>query len=127
MHAAKIDFRAPINTPSTRLLELGGLILSASCAAGPDLDVRATTTVAHSTLHVSWNKDPGNVPFYRQDNDLNPTESFSLLAQNDDGSQGTLVYTSPAGVSASVSFLGEEADGFGATAACAFTGTAMAG
>jgi hypothetical protein len=127
MHAAKIDFRTPINTPSTRLLELGGLILSASCAAGPDLDVRATTTVPHSTLHVSWNKDPGNVPFYRQDNDLNPTESFSLLAQNDDSSQGTLVYTSPGGVSTSVSFLGEEAEGFGATAACAFTGTAMAG
>ena len=127
MHAAKIDFRAPINTGATRLLELGGLVLSASCAAGPDLDVRATTTVAHSTLHVSWNKDPGNVPFYRQDNDLNPTESFSLLAQNDDGSQGTLVYTSPAGVSTSVSFLGEEGDGFGATAACTFTGTALAG
>ena len=127
LHAAKIDFRAPINTASTRLLDLGGLILSASCGVGPDLDVRATTTVAHSVLHVSWNKDPGNVPFYRQDNDLNPTESFSLLAQNDDGSQGTLVYTSPTGVITSVTFLGEEADGFGATAACAFTGTAMAG
>ena len=49
------------------------------------------------------------MPFYRQDNDLNPGESFSLLAQNDDGSQGTLVYTTPAGVSVSVEFLGEEA------------------
>ncbi len=126
-HAAKIDFRAPINTASTRLLDLGGLVLSASCGVGPDLDVRATTTVAHSTLHASWNKDPGNVPFYRQDNDLNPGENFSLLAQNDDGSQGTLVFTTPTGVTTSVTFLGEEADGFGATAACAFTGTAMAG
>jgi hypothetical protein len=127
LHAAKVDFRAPINTPSTKLLELGGLVLSAACGPGPDLDVRATTTVAHSALHVSWNKDPGNVPFYRQDNDLNPNESFSLLAQNDDGSQGTIVYTSPAGVSTSVTFLGEEADAFGATAACTFTGTALAG
>jgi hypothetical protein len=127
LHAAKLDFRAPINTPSTKLLELGGLVLSAACGPGPDLDVRATTTVAHSALHVSWNKDPGNVPFYRQDNDLNPNESFSLLAQNDDGSQGTIVYTSPAGVSTSVTFLGEEADAFGATAACTFTGTALAG
>jgi hypothetical protein len=127
LHAAKIDFRAPINTPSTKLLELGGLVLSATCAAGSDLDVRAASTVAHSVLHVSWNKDPGNVPFYRQDNDLNPGESFSLLAQNDDGSQGTLVFTTPAGVSVSVTFLGEEANGFGNTAACAFTGTAMAG
>ena len=76
LHAAKIDFRAPINTASTRLLDLGGLVLSATCAAGPDLDVRATTTVAHATLHVSWNKDPGNVPFYRQDNDLNPTREL---------------------------------------------------
>ena len=127
LHAAKIDFRAPINTPSTKLLELGGLVLSAACGPGPDLDVRATTTVAHSTLHVSWNKDPGNVPFYRQDNDLNPNESFSLLAQNDDSSQGTIVLTTPAGVSVSVTFLGEEGDGFGGTAACTFTGTAIAG
>jgi hypothetical protein len=127
LHAAKIDFRVPINTASTRLLDLGGLVLSASCGAGPDLDVRATSTVAHAVLHASWNKDPGNVPFYRQDNDLNPGENFSLLAQNDDGSQGTFVYTTPAGVTVTGSFLGEEADAFGATAACAFTGTAMAG
>ena len=30
-------------------------------------------------------------------------------------------------MSVSVTFLGEEADAFGGTAACAFTGTAMAG
>jgi hypothetical protein len=127
LHAAKIDFRAPINTPSTKLLELGGLVLSAACGPGPDLDVRATTTIAHSTLHVAWNKDPGNVPFYRQDNDLNPNESFSLLAQNDDSSQGTIVLTTPSGVSVSVTFLGEEGDAFGGTAACTFTGTSIAG
>ncbi len=127
LHAAKIDFRVPINTPATRLLDLGGLVLSATCAAGPDLDVRATSTVAHATLHVSWTKDPENTSFYRQDNDLNPGESFSLFAQNDDGSQGTLVFTTPAGVSVSASFLGEEANAFGGSAACAFTGTAMAG
>ena len=67
--------------------------------------MRATTTVPHSTLHVSWNKDPGNVPFYRQENDLNPGESFSLLTQNDDGSQGTLAYRTPAGVHVTVTFL----------------------
>jgi hypothetical protein len=127
LHAGKMDFRAPINTAPVRVLDLGGLVLSASCAAGPDMDVRAATTVAHATLHVSWNKDPGNVPFYRQDNDLNPGESFSLLAGNDDGSQGTLVYTTPAGVSVSATFMGEEANAFGGTAACAFTGTALAG
>ena len=38
---------APRSTPrATQVLNLGGLILSASCAAGPDLDVRAATTVA---------------------------------------------------------------------------------
>ena len=35
LHAAKIDFRAPINTPSTQVLDLGGLVLSATCARGP--------------------------------------------------------------------------------------------
>ena len=69
--------------------QLRGRVRTWTCAPRRPLRTRS--------LHASWNKDPGNVPFYRQDNDLNPGESFSLLAQNDDSSQGTLVYTSPDG------------------------------
>jgi hypothetical protein len=125
--AGKVDFRAPIPTASTQVLNMGGLVLSASCGAGSDLDVRASSTVAHATLHVAWNKDPGNVPFYRQDNDLNPGQSFSLLAQNDHGAQGTVAYSTSSGVSVTLTFLSEEGDAFAGTAPCVFTGIAMGG
>ena len=45
LNAAKIDFRAPGHTASTQVLNLGGLVLSAACGGGPDLDVRASSTV----------------------------------------------------------------------------------
>ena len=64
---------------STQVLNLGGLILSAACGGGPDLDVRATSSVPDSILHVSWNRDPGNVPFYRQDNDLDPGDASRCM------------------------------------------------
>ena len=90
------------------MLNLGGLILNGSCAAGPNLDVRASSSVPDSMIHVSWNNDPGNVPFYRQDNDLNPVDSFSLLGDNDDASAGTLVYATPAGANVTVTFLSDQ-------------------
>jgi hypothetical protein len=128
LHAAKIDFRAAAGTGSTEILNLGGLILRATCASGPDLDVRADTTVLNSTLHISWNRDPANQPFYRDDNDFDPGDNFQIMsAGNDDRAQGTLVYTSPDGSTTSVTFQSEEADAFGGTTNCLFTGTAMSG
>jgi hypothetical protein len=126
LDAARLDFRAATGTAPAEVLNLAGLILRASCNAGPDLDVRAESSVADSTLHVSWNRDPGNVPFYRQDNDLDPGDSFSLLATNDDSAQGTLAYTTPAGAQVTVSFQTEEGGAFGGTVACLFGGTAQA-
>jgi hypothetical protein len=126
VNAGRIDFRAAVGTATTDVLNLGGLILRASCAAGPDLQVVADTSVAHSTIHVSWNRDPANQPFYRDDNDLNPGEGFAVMsAGNDDRAQGTLVYTSPAGATTSVSFQSEEADAFAGTVNCLFAGTAL--
>jgi hypothetical protein len=126
LDAARVDFRAATGTASTEVLNLGGLILRATCNAGPDLDVRADSSVADSTLHVSWNRDPANVPFYRQDNDLDPGDSFSLLATNDDSAQGTLAYSTPAGAQVTLSFQSEEGGAFGGTIACLFAGTAQA-
>lgn len=123
--AGRIDFRAATGTASTEILNLGGLILRASCDAGPDLDVRADSTVANSTLHVSWNKDPGNIPLYRQDNALSPGANFSLLGANDDSAQGTLAYTSPDGSIVTATFQSEESGAFGGTTNCLFTGTAL--
>jgi hypothetical protein len=128
LNAAKVDFRAKAPTASTQVLNLGGLILSASCATGPGLDVRASSSVPDSLVHVSWNRDPGNVPFYRQDNDLDPGDAFSIMGDNDDASAGTLTYTTPAGANVSLTFLSDQGPVLlGSTASCVFSGTALQG
>jgi hypothetical protein len=127
LDAGRVDFRAAAGTAATDVLNLGGLILRASCAAGPDLQVLADTSVLNSTIHVSWNHDPANQPFYRDDNDFDPGDNFQIMsAGNDDRAQGTLVYSSPAGSHVSVTFQSEEADAFGGTVNCLFAGTALA-
>jgi hypothetical protein len=128
LNAAKVDFRAKVPTASTQILNLGGLSLSAACAAGPNLDVRASSSVPDSMIHVSWNRDPGNVPFYRQDNDLDPGDAFSIQDVNDDASAGTLTYTTPTGANVSVTFASDQGPTLlGSSAACVFTGTALQG
>ena len=127
LNAAKVDFRAKVPTAATQILNLGGLVLSGSCADGPNLDVRASSSVPDSMVHVSWNRDPGNVPFYRQDNDLDPGDSFSLMGDNDDASAGTVSYTTPAGANVSITFLSDQGVVLGGSAACVFSGTALQG
>jgi hypothetical protein len=127
LDAGRVDFRAAAGTATTDTLNLGGLILRASCASGPDLTVLADTTVLNSTIHVSWNRDPANQPFYRDLNDFDPGANFQIMSPgNDDRAQGTLVYSSPAGSHVSVTFQSEEADAFGGTVNCLFAGTALA-
>jgi hypothetical protein len=127
LNGGKVDFRAKVPTASTEILNLGGLVLSAACADGPNLDVRASSSVPDSMIHVSWNRDPGNVPFYRQDNDLDPGDAFAIMDVNDDSSAGTLTYTTPAGANVSVTFLSDQGTLLGNSAACVFTGTALQG
>jgi hypothetical protein len=130
LDTGRVDFRAAAGTATTDIFNLGGLILRASCATGPDLQVLADTTVLNSTIHVSWNhQTAGGVDqaFYRNANDLDPGANFSIMtAGNDDHAQGTLVYSSPAGSHVSVTFQSEEADAFGGTVNCLFAGTALA-
>jgi hypothetical protein len=127
LHAARIDFRAAVGTPTTEILNFAGLILRATCTAGPTLTVTADSAVAHSVLHIGWNKDPGNASFYRENNNLSPGANFSLLAGNEDHSAGTVSYSSPAPTEASITFQAEENDAFGSTVACFFSGTAIGG
>src|SRR2546425_2446759 len=125
LDGGRVDFRAGVGA-SAEILNLEGLILRASCGAGGNLDVRADTSVPHSVIHVEWHRDPGNAPFYRQDNNLNPGDSFAVLSQgNVDSSQGTLTFSSPAGGDASVTFLAEEGDAFAGATPCLFAGTAL--
>jgi hypothetical protein len=129
LDGGRVDFRAAAGTASTEILNLGGLILKAACNSGPDLDVRADTTVLNSTIHVSWNRDSAaqqNIPFYRNDNNFDPGDNFSIMSQgNDDQSQGSLVYSSPGGSHVSVTFQSEERNAFDGTVACLFAGTAL--
>ena len=125
LDGGRVDFRAGVGA-SAEILNLDGLVLRASCGTGGNLDLRADTSVPHSVIHVEWNRDPGNAPFYRQDNNLNPGDSFSVLSQgNDDSSQGTLTYSSPTGGDVSVTFLAEEGDAFAGATPCLFAGTAL--
>jgi hypothetical protein len=124
--ASRIDFRAAAGTPLTDILNIGGLILRASCNTGPDIDVRAATSVVNSTLHVSFVRDPSNLAVFRAANNLNPGVNFQLLGSNDDEAQGTLTYSTPAGSQVTVTFQSEEANAFGGTTACLFAGTALA-
>lgn len=130
LDGGRVDFRAAAGTATTDILNLGGLILRASCATGPDLQVLADTTVLNSTIHVSWNRDSAtqqNIPFYRNANDLDPGANFQVMTgHNDDHAQGSLVYSSPAGSHVSVTFQSEEANAFGGTVNCLFAGTALA-
>jgi hypothetical protein len=127
-NVARIDFRASPGTAQTDVLNLGGLILRASCGNGPDLALVATTTVPDSTIHVSWAKDPGNLSFYRQENDLDPNETFAVMTNpNDDSAEGTISYSTPAGAQVSVTFQSEEGNAFGNTVPCFFGGIAMGG
>jgi hypothetical protein len=126
LDAGRADFRAGVGG-SAEVLNLGGLVLRGSCSAGPNIDVRADTSVPHSVIHVEWNKDPGNAPFYREDNNLNPGDNFQIMsAGNDDAAQGTLTYSSPAGVDVSLTFLSEEGGAFAGATPCLFAGTALA-
>ena len=127
LNAAKVDFRAKVPTAATEILNLGGLVLTAACVDGPNLDVRASSSVPDAMIHVAWNRDPGNVPFYRQDNDLDPGDSFAIMDVNDDASAGTLTYTTPAGANVTVTFLSDQGVVLGASAACVFSGTALQG
>jgi hypothetical protein len=125
---ARIDFRAPVGTAQTTVLSLAGLVLSASCGAGPDLAVIATTTVPDSVIHVTWGRDPGDLAFYRQQNDLDPGESFSVMSNGNDGNaEGTISFSTNAGAQVSVIFQSEEGQGFGGTVPCFFGGIAFGG
>jgi hypothetical protein len=125
---ARIDFRAPVGTAQSTVLSLAGLVLSASCGSGPDLSVLATTTVPDSVLHVTWGRDPGDLAFYRQQNDLDPGESFAVMTNNNDANaEGTISFSTNAGSQVSVIFQSEEGQGFGATVPCFFGGIAFGG
>jgi hypothetical protein len=121
----KFAFRAAPVASSANILNVGGLALNATCNAGTQLSVSATTTVSGAIIHSggTWSTAGG---FYNEDDDFNVGESFNPLDDptsgptNNTDLQGSLVYVRQDGGVVTASFVAEE----GATN-CNFAGTAI--
>jgi len=122
--ATQIDFRADAGRSAT-VFNRGGLAISASCAAGPNLNVTVTSSVADSEVHVAALQMPASAttptPFYDDNDHFGPTSNpLSLPTSN---AQGTLTYSTPAGAVITVTFAAEQG-AFSNTRACWFGGWA---
>ena len=128
MHAGKITFYAPVGTALTEVYNFGGLVLRAACGAGPDLDVQADSTIPNALIQTSFIQGGGatDTPVHRQDNDFDAGSNFDVLAAADDSVQGTIAYAAPNSNVVTVTFVAEEANGFGSATPCVFTGTVQA-
>jgi hypothetical protein len=96
----KIDFRAPIGTGDTKVFDFGGLVLTARCDPGPNLSVKASSTVAESEFHLAGvtgtpAPNPTTTAVYSDHDHLGPGSTpVDLPARN---FQGTFTYSTPAG------------------------------
>ncbi len=123
--AQKIDFRADVGTPDTKVLDFGGLVIVARCDAGPNLVVKATSTVADSELHISGATQASGQPAavtYAEDDHLGPASpGVSFPTGN---FEGTFTYSTPAGAIVSGTVASEQT-AFNNTRACWFGGWAL--
>ncbi|HEY0438801.1 MAG TPA: hypothetical protein VGD36_01925 [Xanthobacteraceae bacterium] len=98
--ARKIDFRAPVGTGDTKVLDFGGLVLTARCDPGPNLSVKASSTVAESEFHLAGvtgtpAPNPTTTAVYSDHDHLGPGSTpVDLPGRN---FQGTFTYSTPAG------------------------------
>ncbi len=111
----RISYTAEQGTGFVDILDLGGLKLQASCAAGGDLDVRGIPADANSEVNTSFPLPAATVP------------GFNALA--DEEGAGVIAFSAPNGTVVTVQgFLHEEVDGVrGTTNDCGFFGIAEAG
>jgi hypothetical protein len=125
--AQKIDFRAAAGTADTKVLDFGGLVLTARCDSGPNLSVNASSTVANSELHISGDRIlPGGgttvTPVYLDNDHLGPNSPPVSFPPGN--FQGTFTYSTPAGVVVTGTVAAEQTAFSGATA-CWFGGWAV--
>jgi hypothetical protein len=128
--AKKIDFRAPAGTAATKILDFGGLVLTASCDAGPNLNVKASSTVADSEFHLSGvTYTPASgpnaatfTPDYMENDHFGPTSpGISLPSRN---FQGTFTYSTPGGTVVTATVAAEQS-AFNGQTGCWFGGWAL--
>ena len=131
-----VDFRE--NAGVTRVIYTrGGLVLTASCTAGPNLEVGAMTTVDHSVLHLALTRGQAagtTATLYEQKNDFLTTGAAQTLTGVKDGAlsatgghlQGSLTFSTPTGTLTTLTYAAEQGV-FGGAAAkdCWFGGMAV--
>jgi hypothetical protein len=120
----RIDFRADVGDDPKRVLNAGGLRLTASCEAGSVPELRARTTVDHSMLHV--NSQSGLAGTYIENDDFVRGDIFALLGGlgTFDSALGQIVFATPGGAVVSVDWLSEQEDAYDGAVDCAIAGTA---
>jgi hypothetical protein len=132
--ATAVDFRENPGV-SRVILNQGGLVLTASCAAGPNIDVRATTTVNHSAMHVSVERkgSPTAVLFLEKNDFLTTTAPQTITGMTDGANSatgshltGSLTFSTPTGTITTLTYASEQG-AFGGPLAkgCWFGGTAV--
>jgi len=110
----------------TAILSAGGLVLKGACSAGGDLSLEASSTTnnARARSGIIAKDSPASVGF-KEDDDLDTTDSFDVVGALDDDAIGTLVYRSPTGASVTtVDFLVEEYS-VGGAARCLVAGSVV--
>lgn len=134
--ATAVDFRE--NPGASRvILNQGGLVLTASCTAGPNIDVRATTSVDHSAMHVSVVRGKSGSPtaaLFLEKNDFLTTSASQTITGMTDGSTsatgghltGSMTFSTPTGTITTLTYASEQG-AFGGSFAkgCWFGGTAV--
>ena len=111
-------------------------MLTAACTAGPNLEVKATTTVDHSALHlavVRRSVSTGTATLYLQKNDFLVGGAPQSITNFSDGSesatgghiQASLTFSTPTGTITTLTYAAEQG-AFGGAAAkgCWFGGMA---
>jgi hypothetical protein len=121
----KIDFRVPPGTAATQVLNLGGLVLTASCDAAGNLSVVASTTV-EDAYFISRSLDSTTVTNLVQNTDFDAGDDQDIVATIQEFVLGWSNYENKNGSAVSVSWQSDE-DAPAAENNCVFAGTALQG
>ena len=114
----RIAFVVPGGTGPTTVLNLNGLTLTATCAAGPAQTVAATTAVSGAVIHV---QGQAAGPVYLADDSFDPGRARSAPASGGTNAIANLVYVRPDGEVVTASYFSRRKPPPG----CVFAGTAV--
>jgi hypothetical protein len=122
----KFSFNAPANTAEQTVLNVGGLIIRASCSGAGDLAAELDTTVPDAVeTHQGFNVGASDLVNDNGHSGFDPGANYDFLEENDNYVNGVVNYSRPDGGQVTVSYqVKETAAGFNA---CLLAGTAIAG